>query len=161
MPGVQEDWVVAVRFDSAEHLKDWLQSDVRRHLIDQAADLWHEARVESFSGGFPGWFGAGRTAIPPNWKQAMSVLIVLYPTIMLLNLFLSPRLAGLPTALSIFLGTVASVALLTWLLMSIVNRVFGFWLTPSPSRSGLVEATGVGAMLLGYALAVIIFLALG
>lgn len=166
VPGVQEDWVVAVRFDTAEHLQDWLQSEARRRLLDQAADLWQEARVESFSGGFPAWFGtgaagSGRTAIPPNWKQAMSVLLVLYPTVMLLNLFLSPLLAGLPAALSMFLGNVASVALLTWLLMSMVNRVFGFWLPPSPSRSGWVEALGVGAMLFGYALAVIIFMALG
>ena len=166
VPGVQEDWVVVVRFDSAGHLKDWLQSDSRRRLIEQAADLWQETRVESFSGGFPGWFGPGadgfgRPIGPPNWKQAMSVLLVLYPTVMLLNLFLSPLLAGLPMALSMFLGNVVSVALLTWLLMSMVNRVFGFWLTPSPSRSGWTEAMGVGAMLLGYALSVIIFERLG
>ncbi|MFH0995910.1 MAG: antibiotic biosynthesis monooxygenase [Pseudomonadota bacterium] len=166
VPGVQEDWVVAVRFDSAEHLKDWLQSDSRRRLIEQAADLWQETRVESFSGGFPGWFGpgadgSGQPAGPPNWKQAMSVLLVLYPTVMLLNLFLSPLLAGLPAALSMFLGNVVSVALLTWPLMPIMNRVFRFWLTPSPSRSGWVEAMGVGTMLLGYALSVIIFELLG
>ncbi|MBI5591327.1 MAG: antibiotic biosynthesis monooxygenase [Deltaproteobacteria bacterium] len=166
VPGVQEDWVVAVRFDSAEHLKDWLQSESRLRLIEQAADLWQEARVESFSGGFPGWFGhgadgSGRAADPPNWKQAMSVLLVLYPTVMLLNLFLSPLLTGLPAALSMFIGNVASVVLLTWLLMSMVNRVFGFWLTPSPSRPFWVEVMGVVAMLLGYALSVIIFERLG
>lgn len=166
VPGVQEEWVVVVRFDSVEHLQDWLSSNARKRLLEQAAHLWDEARVESFGSGFPAWFtagaaGQGGPTVPPNWKQAMSVLLVLYPTVMLLNLFLSPLLAGLPPALSMFFGNVASVALLTWLLMSMVNRVFGFWLIPSPSRSGLVEAIGVGAMLLGYALAVIIFMVLG
>ncbi len=61
--------------------------------------VWDEARVESFSGAFPGWFGAGsarpgQAVLPPDWKQAMIVLLVLYPTVMILGLILSPRLHG-------------------------------------------------------------------
>jgi uncharacterized protein len=100
-PGVQEEWVVVVRFDSSEHLQSWFLSDARQRLVDRAARLWDEARVERFGGGFPGWFAPGTTAsgqpaFPPVWKQAMIVLLALYPTVMLLTLFLSPWLAGLP-----------------------------------------------------------------
>jgi len=163
VPGVQEEWVVVVRFDSAEHLQGWLLSDARRRLIDQATRLWDEARVESLSGGFPGWFapgaaGPGQPAFPPGWKQAMIVLLTLYPTVMLLSLFLSPWLTGLPMPWALFISNVVSVVILTWLIMPYVNRLFGFWLIPSPSRSGLVEAVGTGAVILGYAVALIIFL---
>jgi len=163
VPGVQEEWVVVVRFDSPQHLQGWLLADARRRLIDQAARLWDEARVESLSRGFPGWFAPGaaepgQPAFPPDWKQAMMVLLALYPTVMLLTLFLSPWLAGLPTAGAMLISNMVSVAILTWLLMPLVNRLFGFWLIPSPSRSGPVEALGTGVVILGYAVALIIFL---
>jgi len=165
VPGVQEEWVVVVRFDSAEHLQKWLVSDARQRLVDQAARLWDEARVESFGGGFPGWFTApatasGQPALPPNWKQAMIVLLALYPTVMLLSLVLSPWLAGLPMAGAMFISNLVSVSILTWLAMAPVNRLFGFWLVPSPSRSWLVEVLGTGAVILGYAVFLAIFLAL-
>lgn len=163
VPGVQEEWVVVVRFDSPQHLQGWLLSDARHRLIDHATRLWDEARVESLSGGFPGWFapgaaGPGQPVFPPDWKQAMIVLLTLYPTVMLLSLFLSPWLAGLPMPWALFISNVVSVVILTWLIMPYVNRLFGFWLIPSPSRSGLVESLGTGAVILGYAVALIIFL---
>ena len=163
--GVQEEWVVVIRFDSAQHLQGWLSSDVRRRLLDEAARLWDEARVESFSGAFPGWFGAGSarpgpSGLPSDWKQAMIVLLMLYPTVMILGLVLSPRLTALPFAVSMFIGNMASVALLTWLLMPPANRAFGFWLTPAGARGRLVELGGIGIILAGYALAIAIFLAI-
>ena len=33
------------------------------------------------------------------------------------------------------IGNLVSVSILTWLVMAPVNRLFGFWLVPSPSRS--------------------------
>jgi hypothetical protein len=166
VPGLQDEWVVLVRFDSPEHVQNWLLSDVRKRLIDESARLWDEARVESFSGAFPGWFGARSTgsrpaALPPDWKQAMIVLLVLYPIVMLLERFLSPRLVSLPLAVSMFIGNLVSVALLTWILMPRANRAFGFWLTPTEARGRLVELRGIAVIVAGYALAIAIFLAFG
>jgi antibiotic biosynthesis monooxygenase (ABM) superfamily enzyme len=165
VPGLQDAWVVLVRFDSPENLQKWLLSDVRKRLIDESARLWDEARVETFSGAFPGWFGAvstgsGPAALPPDWKQAMIVLLVLYPIVMLLTHFLSPSLASLPLAVSMFIGNLASVAVLTWLLMPLANRAFGFWLTPSGARGRFVELRGIAVIVAGYAVAIAIFLAL-
>ena len=162
VPGFQEEWVVVVRFDSAKHLQNWLESEPRRRLNQQAARLWDEASVESFGGGFPGWFTAGqgessKGALPPNWKQAMTVVLVLYPTVFLLSRYLSPWLAGLPFASSLFLSNVASVSILTWLLMPVVVRAFNFWLSPPPSRRVQFEILGLLAVLAGYAVAVTIF----
>jgi antibiotic biosynthesis monooxygenase (ABM) superfamily enzyme len=163
VPGLQDEWVVVVRFDSAASLRQWLESDVRRRLNDEATRLWHEARVESFSGGFPGWFtagvpGPGQPALPPNWKQAMVVLLVLFPTVMLLSKVLSPLLTGLPFPLQMFLSNVASVVLMTWLFMPLTLRGIGFWLTPAGTGVGV---RGLVTVLAGYALAITVFLALG
>jgi hypothetical protein len=162
VPGFQEEWVVVVRFDSAKHLQNWLESEPRRRLNQQAARLWDEASVESFGGGFPGWFTAGqgessKGALPPNWKQAMTVVLVLYPTVFLLSRYLSPWLTGLPFASSLFLSNVASVSILTWLLMPVVVRAFNFWLSPPPSRRLQFEILGLLAVLAGYAVAIFIF----
>src|SRR4029079_18951878 len=43
--GIQDEWVVVVRFDSAEHLKAWFVSDVRKRFLEEAANLWETARV--------------------------------------------------------------------------------------------------------------------
>ena len=165
VPGLQEEWMVVVRFDSAKHLQDWLESEPRRRLNQQAATLWDEASVESFGGGFPGWFTAGRdasgqAALPSEWKQAMTVLLVLYPTVFLLSRYLSPWLAGLPFAAALFVSNVVSVVILTWLLMPVVVRAFNFWLSPPPSRRVQFEGLGLLAVLAGYAVAVIIFMRL-
>lgn len=164
IPGMQEEWVVVVRFDSAEHLQGWLVSDVRKRLLDEAARLWDESRVESFSGAFPGWFGAGATGpttgLPPDWKQAMIVLLVLYPIVMLLGRVLSPWLASQPLAVSMFIGNLVSVALLTWLFLPWTNRAFGFWLTPTGTRGRLVELRGIAIIVAGYVLAIAVFLVL-
>jgi hypothetical protein len=162
VPGLQEEWVVVVRFDSAKHLQNWLESEPRRRLNQQAARLWDEASVESLGGGFPGWFTAGRGesgkgALPPEWKQAMTVLLVLYPTVVLLSRYLSPWLAGLPFAASMFVSNLVSVAILTWLLMPVVVRAFNFWLSPPPVRRARFEILGLLAVLAGYAVALIIF----
>jgi antibiotic biosynthesis monooxygenase (ABM) superfamily enzyme len=163
VPGLQDEWVTVVRFDTAEHLRAWLTSDVRARLVEEAARMWDETRVESVSGSFPGWFPtgsarAGSEGTPPNWKQAMIVLLVLYPIVGILDRFLSPRLTSLPVAVSIFVGNVVSVALLTWLLMPGANRAFDFWLR-SPGRRD--EIRGVVLVLAGYAMAIAVFLLLG
>jgi antibiotic biosynthesis monooxygenase (ABM) superfamily enzyme len=88
----------------------------------------------------------------------MIVLLVLYPIVGILDRFLSPRLTSLPVAVSIFVGNVVSVALLTWLLMPGANRAFDFWLR-SPGRRD--EIRGVVLVLAGYAVAIAVFLLLG
>ena len=140
-------------------------SDVRRRFLEEAANLWKGSRVETFSGAFPGWFGTRAAGfvtrgLPPAWKQAMIVLLVLYPVVMLLGRFLSPWIASQPTAFSIFIGNLLSVGLLTWLFLPWLNRAFGFWLTPDATRGSTMEVCGIAIILAGYALAIAIFLVL-
>ncbi len=38
--GIQPDWVIVYKFDSALHLRNWLDSAVRQNLLDEAVDLF-------------------------------------------------------------------------------------------------------------------------
>lgn len=38
--GIQPDWVIVYKFDSALHLRNWLDSAVRQRLLDEAADIF-------------------------------------------------------------------------------------------------------------------------
>jgi uncharacterized protein len=53
VPGLQNEWVVLVRFDSPERLQNWLLSDVRKLLIDEAARLWERSSCRELQRGFP------------------------------------------------------------------------------------------------------------
>ncbi len=144
--GEQPDWVVVFRFDDAAHLQAWLDSEERARCLDLAAPLLDGWDLHRISGGLGGWFQANgdpaTTRTPPRWKQAAVVLLALYPTVMTLRLLLTPRLSDLPSAVTVLLGNVLSVAALTWLLMPPLTRALGWWLDPRASA----RATSLGAL---------------
>ncbi|MFE7387326.1 antibiotic biosynthesis monooxygenase [Streptomyces sp. NPDC057582] len=160
--GVQEHWVVVFRFDSREHLDDWLASDVRQTLLEEGRTYFASYDVRKVGSAFSGWFrfGEGKQGnAPPNWKQAMTVLLALYPTVMVLNLTEGRWLdkLGVPGYIGLFIGNMLSISALTWLLMPLVNKALAFWLVPSRATTYRVHLAGAAAVVLGYALFLIIF----
>ncbi|WP_231977008.1 antibiotic biosynthesis monooxygenase [Streptomyces sp. 2323.1] len=160
--GVQEHWVVVFRFDSREHLDDWLESDVRSALLDEGRKHFISYDVRKVGSAFSGWFqfdhGKGGSA-PPNWKQAMSVVLALYPTVMVLNLTVGIALEKLTIRgyIGLFLSNVLSVSALTWLLMPLVNRALAFWLVPERCTSRRIQVLGTGVVVLGYLVSIGVF----
>ena len=63
MPGVQEDFVAILRFDSEANLQAWLDSPVRKKLVEEAEPLTEEFHTRMARTGFEQWFrdeaGAG------------------------------------------------------------------------------------------------------
>ncbi len=162
VPGVQEKWVAVFRYDSREHLDEWLESETRAKLLEEGKDYFAAYDVRKIRSAFGAWFRFDRAAadgIPPNWKQAMTVLLALYPTVMVLNLTVGQQLdsAGLPGYLSLFIGNLLSVSILTWLLMPLVNRAFANWLVPGGARPVVTNLVGAGAVVACYLLFLAIF----
>ncbi|MFC3573379.1 antibiotic biosynthesis monooxygenase [Streptomyces yaanensis] len=161
--GIQDRWVVVFRFDTREHLDQWLESDVREKLLTEGRDYFAGYDVREIASAFSGWFrfGEGEQAgVPPNWKQAMSVLLALYPTVMVLNLTAGRALtdAGVPGYLGLFISNVLSVAILTWFMMPlVVNRALAFWLAPDRPRSRRVDMAGAAVVAVCYAALVALF----
>ncbi|RXS72020.1 antibiotic biosynthesis monooxygenase [Streptomyces sp. TM32] len=160
--GVQEHWVVVFRFDSREHLDEWLESDVRQELLHEGRQHFVSFDVRKVGSAFSGWFrfdeGKDSNA-PPNWKQAMSVVLALYPTVMVLNLTVGIGLQALTIReyIGLFLSNVLSVSALTWLFMPLVNRALAFWLVPSRCTSRRTQVLGIGVVVLGYLVSIGVF----
>ncbi|MFE8944904.1 antibiotic biosynthesis monooxygenase [Streptomyces sp. NPDC007856] len=161
--GIQDRWVAVFRFDTREHLDQWLKSDVRRKLLDEGRDYFADYDVRQIGSAFSGWFrfGEGEQAgVPPNWKQAMSVLLALYPTVMVLNLTVGRAFthAGVAGYLGLFISNVLSVSILTWLLMPlVVNRALAFWLAPDRPHSRRTDLVGTAVVAVCYAALLAVF----
>ncbi|MDF3300372.1 antibiotic biosynthesis monooxygenase [Streptomyces tropicalis] len=160
--GVQDKWVTVFRFDTRHHLDTWLESPTRRKLLAEGQGAFVSYDVRKVGSAFGSWFRfeeGTEEGPPPNWKQAMSVVLALYPTVQVLNLAVGPRLdaLGLPGYVSLFISNVLSVSILTWLLMPLVNRAFAFWLAPSRGRSLRLDAAGAVAVAICWLAFIVIF----
>lgn len=158
----QNEWVDIVRYDNVDHLNHWIESKERQALLkelDPIVESMHAHRVT----GLEGWFALNRgpeamVRVPPPWKQAMSVLFALYPTVMVLT-YLNPLWRKFSLPLQMLFGNFLSVALLTWLVMPMVSQLLNFWLI-GPVRDWKNEALGIGTVAVGLALFVLIFQAI-
>jgi len=162
IPGVQEDYVAILRFDSVANLQLWLDSPERKKLLEEALPLTVETHARIVHSGFEQWFKQETPgAAPlPVWKMDMLVLLMLYPIVFLFGVFVgTPLLAGvlkLPFAVSLFLGNVVSVGL-TGFLVPWVARHFGWWLRPAAAGALKTHLLGAGLILALYAVMVVAF----
>jgi uncharacterized protein len=158
IPGVQDDWVSLLRFDTAEHLNAWLESDARRAAL-QEVEPFIDRRERQVASAFSGWFTFADAPgqVPPNWKQSMIVLLVLYPVVMLEQLFLNPHLQSLNMSLAIFIGNALSVAATGFVLIPLGIRALKWWLLPRPNDSPKVEVAGIALVIGLYALSIVVF----
>jgi uncharacterized protein len=160
--GLQDQWVVVFRFDTRAHLDEWLRSSSRAKLLEEGREYFSSFDVRKIGSAFSGWFrfgGGTQEGLPPNWKQAMSVVLALYPTVMVLNLTVGRELAdvGVPGYFALFVGNLLSVSILTWLLMSLVNRAFASWLQPRKARTLRNQVAGAAVMVLCWVALIIVF----
>ena len=91
----------------------------------------------------------------------MVVLLLLYPVLFLFGLWVQTPLlmhaAGLPFWLALFIGNVASVLLLNWL-VPWTNRALGWWLEPPRAGRRSLDLAGAALLLLAcYAITMLVF----
>ncbi|WP_136656702.1 antibiotic biosynthesis monooxygenase [Nitratireductor sp. XY-223] len=163
--GVQDEWVLIYRFDSTPQLEAWLNSDIRKKMLERAEPFFERVDFHRVGRGFEDWFGnaSGETTDgrPPQWKMAMIILLALYPTIMLLTLFLLPQIAGWPRAYAVFVSNVCSVLFLTWVAMPAVTRLFRPWLADTGQSGRRVLILGTGTIVALYGALVALFAVVG
>jgi antibiotic biosynthesis monooxygenase (ABM) superfamily enzyme len=157
VPGVQEDFVAILRFDSEANLQAWLASPQRRQLLDEAAPLTAEFHTRMAQSGFEQWFRditpAGAPP-PAAWKMNMIVLLTLYPVVFLWGLLVGTPILAIPVAL--FIGNAFSVVLTSYLVPWTANRL-SWWLTPQKAGRTLVDLQGAGLLIAAYAIMILLF----
>ncbi|MBN9020710.1 MAG: antibiotic biosynthesis monooxygenase, partial [Rhizobiales bacterium] len=161
VPGVQDDWLAILRFDSEANLQAWMDSPARKKLVEESAALTEEYHTRIVRTGFEQWFQveAGHAGPPAAWKQNMLVLMLLYPVVFLFSHFVhGPILEGrlqLPFWLALFIGNAVSVLILSRVVPLVSGRL-GWWLHPA---AGATRATLLGLLLVVavYALCLAVF----
>jgi antibiotic biosynthesis monooxygenase (ABM) superfamily enzyme len=143
--GNQPEWVVVVHFDDAKSLQDWLDSRQRAEWLAKLPSKAKDFQLKMLPAGLGSWFaGAPEGVVPfPHWKMFLSVLLGLYPTVMLLTFFLSPYTVRYGLAVAMLIGNAASVAFLEWLGMPILSRLLGPWLRANGKRGRAVSLVGL------------------
>jgi antibiotic biosynthesis monooxygenase (ABM) superfamily enzyme len=158
MPGVQDDYVAILRFDSEANLQAWLDSPERQRLVEEAAPFTEEFHARLMRTGFEQWFrgNAGEQAGPlPVWKMNMIVLLLLYPVVFLWGVWVGTPLLDktlhLPFAVNLFIGNIFSVILTGFLVPWTANHPLSWWLQPKNPKQA------IGVHLLGAAIVCAIY----
>ena len=128
--GVQEDYVIVASFASRPDLDRWLESDERQAWVAEAAPLIEGERTVNVVGGFGGWFpaAADMPAGPKRWKQAVAVLLALYPVSLLITFVRTEVAPDMNMVLAVLVANVLGVAALSFFLMPLVTRWLAGWL---------------------------------
>jgi uncharacterized protein len=147
--GLQDEWTIAYRFDTAEHLDAWLTSDDRAKLL--ADTEFKDFSLSKIDHSFGNWFayGADTEAPPPSdFKSSIAVWLGLYPTVVLLTLIIAPL--HMKLWLGLLLGNLLSSFAMSYFTMPYyVNRILGWWLRPSPTaRRASTSIRGIVLVLL-------------
>lgn len=152
VPGVQDEWVVILTFDSAQNLAVWIDSEDRARLLAEGDRFNADLSVAKSSFGFDFWTPAGETARESVMKNNLLVLAALYPIVFAWGYFVStPLLDGphaIPFWLSLFVGNFVSTQLLGWFVMPWVFKTFAWWLKPKPGWRA--QALGFGILIVVY-----------
>ena len=82
------------------------------------------------------------------WSMALTVLFTLYPTVMLLSIFVGPRINPLGLAASILLSNVLSVSILQWVVQPALDPVLGPWLRANDRKQKGYSLGGLAVQLL-------------
>jgi antibiotic biosynthesis monooxygenase (ABM) superfamily enzyme len=128
VPGIQSETVVILTFDDETSLRGWLESDERKRLLSRLDPHIEGTYTTNVLGGFAGWFTFDGSSEPPRWKQALVVLVALFPIALLITFVRSQLWPGAPMVPAVFIGNVIGISVLTWVVMPPLTRRLAGWL---------------------------------
>ena len=124
-------WNVVIRFDSIDNLYAWTQSAERKALVEEITPYLAEGDHTEVRSEAEFWFTPASPQVrqPPQWKQFLITLLVIFPSTNLVPAITGMLLPGLSgTLLLHFINDACVVALVVWLWMPMVTRLFAGWL---------------------------------
>lgn len=161
-PDQRGEWISMARFRTSAQLSEWMHSVVRSEALSGLrSTLRREFTTASSTTPFATTvrIEGGRTLMTPNWKSAMLVLLVPYPTVMLLSRFLGPVIADAGAApwLGLWISQIISVVAMQWWLMPAASLPFRRWLDPVEGKGFGISVAGAVAIVALYAVTLTAF----
>lgn len=127
------EYVLIVRFDHYNHLKKWMESDIRREWIERLQPLIEKPEAVQTLTGLETWFTSDEPlkSPPPRYKMALVTWLGVFVTLAVLSRLLAPILSSLPILLNQLITTGLVVLVLTYLMMPRLTKLFKKWLHPT------------------------------
>lgn len=149
--GVNPNWVTLLRFDTAEHLRAWLDSADCARLTAEAEPFLASGEYRVTRTTFASWLPAEEQAAQPSlWKVNAIVLLVLYPVVMLTIIFINPWTSGLGVGPQTFVANVIGVVATGFVLVPWAAGLLRTWLSPPPGTEPRTTVLGWVLIVLGY-----------
>jgi len=139
------EYVLVVRFASYDDLRRWEESAERAEWVTRLEPLLAAESTFRTETGLETWFqlpGERVVVPPPKWKMALLILAAIYPLLLIVvplmgAVFDTPYLGVSITLGPEFLArtlatAVVLVALMTWVAMPFLTKLFRVWLRPAP-----------------------------
>jgi antibiotic biosynthesis monooxygenase (ABM) superfamily enzyme len=131
-PAGSRKYTIIVRFDTDEHLRDWIDSDARRDFISRASDLLEKGDQNEIRTGVDFWFTPEGTRAPKAWKQFLLTTSAVYPLSLIIPRLLAPLFRvtpplGYPLVANLMVAIILT-GLLTFVIMPNYTRLVRRWL---------------------------------
>jgi uncharacterized protein len=135
--GAAGEYRIVYRFDTAGHLRRWLDSDEHADWLQRAEPHVAGPMRTEFLTGLESWFTLPEQPglpAPPPYKMAILTWATIFPLITLVVVVLTPLIRTLPLVVRLGITTLATVPLMTWVVMPRVTRLLRRWLYPGQPR---------------------------
>ena len=133
-PAGTDCYTIVLRFDTLEHLQEWLASDTRRQLVAEVEPLLVHGDQVDIKTGLEFWFTPPTPAQrhPPPYKQFLLTLSAIFPLTvvvpwMLRPLFQAMPVLGQPVVSNVIISALI-VGLMTYVIMPRYTRLVAGWL---------------------------------
>jgi len=131
------EYRIVYRFDTAGHLRRWLDSDEHAAWLQRAEPHVAGPMRTEFLTGLESWFTLPEQAglpAPPPYKMAILTWATIFPLITSVVVVLTPLIGTLPLVVRLGITTLATVPLMTWVAMPRVTWLLRRWLYPGHRR---------------------------
>ena len=132
--GLTNSYTIVIRYDTTEHLQQWMNSDVRKQFIEKAQPYLEDKDEYSIHSGLDFWFvpQGGGAKVPVRWKQFLVTWSAIFPLVMGVPWLVVPVMHGLGLpdshALTTFFVTASVVFLMTYVVMPRYTKWVRKWL---------------------------------
>jgi len=123
------EYIVAFQFDNLNDLMVWMNSEERKSELKKLKLFSEQEMQLEHQEGIDFWFTApGEVSRPPKWKMAVLTWIAVFPMVLLLLELFGNLFPTFSLTIKVLFTTITLVALLTWVLMPNLTKLFKRWL---------------------------------